>query len=140
MSSACCRRLTGGTTGSPRLSYRIREPPRASQCLPIPRIGRREIAGARLSGRRWLVEAVVASGSEERKGKGKGICWYAVGDQRVGEELGEKSDESNNRTVEVVVAAGVTVVLGVGNRVLYKLALVPLKHYPFFLAQLATFG
>lgn len=39
-----------------------------------------------------------------------------------------------------MVAAGVTVVLGVGNRVLYKLALVPLKHYPFFLAQLATFG
>ncbi|PWA84855.1 hypothetical protein CTI12_AA155730 [Artemisia annua] len=30
--------------------------------------------------------------------------------------------------------------LGVGNRVLYKLALVPLNKYPFFLAQLATFG
>lgn len=41
---------------------------------------------------------------------------------------------------EVVVAAAVTVALGVGNRVLYKLALVPLKRYPFFLAQLATFG
>ncbi|KAM7497053.1 hypothetical protein LguiA_021467 [Lonicera macranthoides] len=141
MSSGCCRRLTGGTTGFPALSYPIREPPRASQCLPLPRIGRREIACARSNERRWLLEAVVAGGGvEDRKGKGKGICWYAVGDQRVGEELGEKSDENNNRTVEVVVAAGVTVVLGVGNRVLYKLALVPLKHYPFFLAQLATFG
>lgn len=62
-------------------------------------------------------------------------CSYAVGDQTV-RDLGENRD----RTVEVVIAAAVTVVLGVGNRVLYKLALVPLKHYPFFLAQLATFG
>lgn len=45
-----------------------------------------------------------------------------------------------DRRTEVVVAALATVVLGVGNRVLYKLALVPLKHYPFFLAQLATVG
>ncbi|KAL5720126.1 Protein clt1 [Ranunculus cassubicifolius] len=45
-----------------------------------------------------------------------------------------------DRKVEVLIAAAATVVLGVGNRVLYKLALVPLKQYPFFLAQLATFG
>ncbi|GAB4849487.1 hypothetical protein Ancab_004281 [Ancistrocladus abbreviatus] len=44
------------------------------------------------------------------------------------------------QTVEVVIALALTVVLGVGNRVLYKLALVPLKQYPCFLAQLATFG
>ncbi|KAF3786835.1 CLT1 protein [Nymphaea thermarum] len=48
--------------------------------------------------------------------------------------------EKERRRVDVVVAAVMTVILGVGNRVLYKLALVPLKHYPFFLAQLATFG
>lgn len=30
--------------------------------------------------------------------------------------------------------------LGVSNRVLYKLALVPLSDYTFFLAQLQTFG
>lgn len=53
-------------------------------------------------------------------------------------EVDEKVEK--DRTVEVMVAAGATVVLGVGNRVLYKLALVPLKHFPFFLAQLATFG
>ncbi|XP_040990971.1 protein CLT1, chloroplastic-like [Juglans microcarpa x Juglans regia] len=58
-------------------------------------------------------------------------------DQRV-EEDGDSA--SRDRTVKVAVAAASTVVLGVGNRVLYKLALVPLKHYPFFLAQLATFG
>ena len=88
------------------------------------------------------------------RGEGGGPCSYAV------EGLSEKSasvdrtmevedeEEENercekksmDRTVKVMVAAAVTVVLGVGNRVLYKLALVPLKHYPFFLAQLATFG
>lgn len=55
----------------------------------------------------------------------------------------EETDDQNavrDRKVEVLVAAAATVVLGVGNRVLYKLALIPLKHYPFFLAQLATFG
>lgn len=51
-----------------------------------------------------------------------------------------KAFSDRDRTVEVMIAAAVTVVMGVANRVLYKLALVPLKHYPFFLAQLATFG
>ncbi|KAJ0045236.1 hypothetical protein Pint_03944 [Pistacia integerrima] len=51
-----------------------------------------------------------------------------------------RSKDERSMKVEVVVAAAVTVVLGIGNQVLYKLALVPLKHYPFFLAQLATFG
>jgi hypothetical protein len=45
-----------------------------------------------------------------------------------------------NQKAKVVIAAAAVVVMGVGNRVLYKLALVPLKQYPFFLAQLATFG
>lgn len=47
--------------------------------------------------------------------------------------------KSENQTVKVVVAAAAVVVFGVGNRVLYKLALVPLKQYPFFLAQFSTF-
>lgn len=34
----------------------------------------------------------------------------------------------------------VIVALAVANRVLYKLALVPMKQYPFFMAQLTTFG
>eukprot|EP00850_Spirogloea_muscicola_P008453 SM000045S16198 [mRNA] locus=s45:251481:254282:+ [translate_table: standard] len=42
--------------------------------------------------------------------------------------------------LQVLSAALLTVVLGVTNRVLYKMALVPLRDYPFFLAQLTTFG
>ncbi|XP_059285431.1 protein CLT1, chloroplastic-like isoform X2 [Lycium ferocissimum] len=72
------------------------------------------------------------------RGDGEWRRRCAVGDQVV--EINERRKSSSDRTVEVAVAATATVVLGVGNRVLYKLALVPLKNYPFFLAQLATFG
>ncbi|KAH0468082.1 hypothetical protein IEQ34_003115 [Dendrobium chrysotoxum] len=40
----------------------------------------------------------------------------------------------------IVAAAAATVILAVANRVLYKLALVPMRQYPFFLAQVTTFG
>lgn len=40
----------------------------------------------------------------------------------------------------IAVGSAVTVLLAVMNRVLYKLALVPMKHFPFFLAQITTFG
>lgn len=40
----------------------------------------------------------------------------------------------------IVIGSGLTVILAVMNRVLYKLALVPMRNYPFFLAQLTTFG
>ncbi|XP_009414763.1 protein CLT2, chloroplastic [Musa acuminata AAA Group] len=41
---------------------------------------------------------------------------------------------------KIAVASTVTILLAVLNRVLYKLALVPMKEYPFFLAQVTTFG
>ncbi|RZC77663.1 hypothetical protein C5167_001852 [Papaver somniferum] len=72
-------------------------------------------------------------------------CLNDLGENKIGEDLEEEKKFNNNgdydhdRKVEVMLAAA-TVILGVGNRVLYKLALVPLKQYPFFLAQLATFG
>ncbi|WOL11650.1 protein CLT2, chloroplastic [Canna indica] len=40
----------------------------------------------------------------------------------------------------IVIASTITIVFAVLNRVLYKLALVPMKEYPFFLAQVTTFG
>lgn len=95
-------------------------------------------------------EAWDRSESEEDQDRVK-ACSYAVGDQTV-EDLAEVNSgeildniraeklRKKNRTVEIVIAAAFTVIFGVGNRVLYKLALIPLKRYPFFLAQLATFG
>ncbi|RLN22225.1 protein CLT1, chloroplastic-like [Panicum miliaceum] len=42
--------------------------------------------------------------------------------------------------MEVALASAAVVAMGTGNRVLYKLALAPLREYPFFLAQFATVG
>ncbi|OMO72838.1 hypothetical protein CCACVL1_17565 [Corchorus capsularis] len=145
---SCYRRLTVGPTipvQPPKLKPTV-------PCIPItpPRfdMNQRPVGiGLRLR-ECWRVEAVGPIGRSEGgdgakkagAGAGPGPCSYSVGDQRVGDRTVEIGREERNRAVEVAVAAGVTVVLGVGNRVLYKLALVPLKHYPFFLAQLATFG
>ncbi|KAE8715848.1 Cox19-like CHCH family protein [Hibiscus syriacus] len=40
----------------------------------------------------------------------------------------------------IAICSAVTITFAVANRVLYKLALVPMKEYPFFLAQFTTFG
>ncbi|KAI3857920.1 hypothetical protein MKW98_011186 [Papaver atlanticum] len=86
-----------------------------------------------------------SSSSEEGEPQIKD-CLNALGENKIGEDVEEEKkinsngDHDHDRKVEVMLAAAATVILGVGNRVLYKLALVPLKQYPFFLAQLATFG
>ncbi|CAI9785778.1 unnamed protein product [Fraxinus pennsylvanica] len=100
-----------------------------------------------LRSRRWVIEAVESiggrgmrsTGEEELKRKVQRPTCCACNHQHQEVVVVEKS-KGCDRRVEVMIAAAATVVLGVGNRVLYKLALVPLKHYPFFLAQLATFG
>eukprot|EP00270_Netrium_digitus_P005963 TRINITY_DN1804_c0_g1_i1.p1 TRINITY_DN1804_c0_g1~~TRINITY_DN1804_c0_g1_i1.p1 ORF type:complete len:459 (+),score=100.20 TRINITY_DN1804_c0_g1_i1:118-1494(+) len=65
-----------------------------------------------------------------------------------GDQLGETSEisvvaeasSSRSSQMQVLIAAALTILLGVANRVLYKMALVPLKSFPFFLAQFTTFG
>ncbi|KAI5655054.1 hypothetical protein M9H77_32241 [Catharanthus roseus] len=57
----------------------------------------------------------------------------------LGKNYSGASSNSDN-TKEIIFSSFVTVVLAIANRVLYKLALVPMKEYPFFLAQLNTFG
>ncbi|BBG95879.1 chloroquine-resistance transporter-like transporter 2 [Prunus dulcis] len=47
---------------------------------------------------------------------------------------------SSSNTKRVVLVSALTIALAVANRVLYKLALVPMKNHPFFLAQFTTFG
>ncbi|GKU93466.1 hypothetical protein SLEP1_g7061 [Rubroshorea leprosula] len=92
---------------------------------------------------RLLVVKAVGRSDGGDVAKKAGACSYSLEDRRVVDRSVEEMDSrtrERNRTVEVAIAATATMVLGVGNRVLYKLALVPLKHYPFFLAQLATFG
>uniref|UniRef100_A0A2P2JDB1 Uncharacterized protein n=1 Tax=Rhizophora mucronata TaxID=61149 RepID=A0A2P2JDB1_RHIMU len=59
---------------------------------------------------------------------------------RAASESQETSITSPNNTRVILASSAITVALAVANRVLYKLALVPMKHYPFFLAQFTTFG
>ncbi|CAH9133266.1 unnamed protein product [Cuscuta epithymum] len=87
----------------------------------------------------WAVGAASSYGGARRR---RCRCPCAFGDIEGAEvvEMKDRGKSGDGRRAEVLVAATATVILGVGNRVLYKLALVPLKQYPFFLAQLATFG
>ncbi|ERN18450.1 protein CLT1, chloroplastic isoform X1 [Amborella trichopoda] len=63
------------------------------------------------------------------------VLGFSALEGRIGDLQRERS-----RKLEVVIGACVTMMFGVANRVLYKMALIPLKQYPFFLAQIATFG
>ncbi|KAF1893862.1 hypothetical protein Lal_00002401 [Lupinus albus] len=50
------------------------------------------------------------------------------------------STSDTSDTNVLLLTSLITVTLAIANRVLYKLALVPMKNYPFFLAQFTTFG
>lgn len=135
--SACHPRVTARTAAPPAaIQAQLRAA--AVRAWPLTRPGADR--GGRLVLRsppqlRW-VEAIRRGGGGE-KIRRCSLCDVG-GEREVGDLVGKVV--GGDRTAEVLVAAGVTMVLGVGNRVLYKLALVPLRHYPFFLAQLATFG
>ncbi|XP_006349792.1 protein CLT1, chloroplastic-like [Solanum tuberosum] len=154
--SVCTRRIITGELSSPIARYHIpvtklpavRSPDYLSSTSVHHFISntRRPTSIASRSTRTkfYVIAAAESTGVFRRRGRdgGENGKWRrrrrcAVGDQVV--EINENR-KSSNRRAEVAVAATATVVLGVGNRVLYKLALVPLKNYPFFLAQLATFG
>ncbi|KAL7127676.1 hypothetical protein ABFS83_14G267900 [Erythranthe nasuta] len=49
------------------------------------------------------------------------------------------SNSSADKKLAVVVWSAITLALAVSNRVLQKLALIPMKNHPFFLAQLNSF-
>lgn len=53
---------------------------------------------------------------------------------------GEPKSDGGGASIGLLVASTVTISLATANRVLYKLALVPMKEYPFFMAQTTTFG
>lgn len=73
--------------------------------------------------------SIVAKGSPESQEE-------EVGDHHVS-ILGKNVPKESFQVGSTAVA---TIVLSVTNRILYKMALVPLKDYPFFLAQGLTFG
>ncbi|XP_058079978.1 protein CLT1, chloroplastic-like isoform X2 [Magnolia sinica] len=143
--SACCRSI-------PADHLPIPSPDRIERCCPssvYPPLASSGISQRRIvlkSGREygrrlWVGESLQSRGVFLRSQSDEGrLRRFSVRFSALEERIGEEKRSGGRRKTEVIVAACVTVVLGVGNRVLYKLALVPLKQYPFFLAQLATFG
>ncbi|KAL3653319.1 Protein clt1, chloroplastic [Castilleja foliolosa] len=145
--SACCRRLTASAAASPVADHpNLRRPSSFISYLHASQSWQRRDGGwAVLRSRRLVMAAAVAHWGEEEEDEMKKTpvpqprCSSFDRDVVAMAKKGNEKGRADRRA-DVVVAAAATVVLGVGNRVLYKLALVPLKHYPFFLAQLATFG
>ncbi|WJX37990.1 Protein clt1, chloroplastic [Trifolium repens] len=134
-----CRRLPSAGTASLSGQLRLLQPTNSAAINGI-HYGYSPVHGGvslQLRRRSWnpVVDATGHSGATERSD-------FSEKDEK---ELPHSLAEDNggkgvNQKAKVVIAAAAVVVMGVGNRVLYKLALVPLKQYPFFLAQLATFG
>ncbi|KAL6767274.1 hypothetical protein ACKKBG_A39320 [Auxenochlorella protothecoides x Auxenochlorella symbiontica] len=66
---------------------------------------------------------------------------YANGKENgVAEATADAAAQPANQNLYIAASVAAVFILGIGNRVLYKLALVPLSDYSFFLAQLQTFG
>ncbi|XP_010491972.1 PREDICTED: protein CLT3, chloroplastic [Camelina sativa] len=154
MATSCSRRLTTGLTTSissvqshsvnrpqsisltiRRRNHHINPPPRL---LLVP-----SSITPRFITRRRTIESL-SPPPEKRSSyrsaiKNPGVCGYAIGENEV-ERSSSHVVVDHVGTAEIVVWAAATAAFGVGNRVMYKLALVPLKQYPFFLAQLSTFG
>lgn len=108
-------------TGAPRRCLTLH---RAALTLPPPR--RLGLAATRADGGRRFV--------------GTQGSWSARAARGVRVSAVTEDGGGGAGSTGIVAAAAATVVLAVMNRVLYKLALVPMKNYPFFLAQFATFG
>lgn len=134
---------------------RLRQHPRRRIAAHASAAIRSRLPAADEVGGLLVLEAVVLRCSEHkwarRRGHARDQSFSPARLNAVGERIGDfegdgvpmvlaAEEEKRRRRAEVVAAAAMTAVLGTGNRVLYKLALVPLKRYPFFLAQLATFG
>ncbi|CAK9198674.1 unnamed protein product [Sphagnum troendelagicum] len=84
-----------------------------------------------------LVVVVRASSSSEVSSSASSSANQSEGGDHFEVVLGR---EISKRDLRVATTALAAIGLSVANKVLYKMALVPLNKYPFFLAQVNTFG
>ena len=146
-----CRRISCDGATSSHSQFQLRQQTRAAEVCGVhyyyaPHRAEILLRSPRHSKlRTWVAETVVGpcgawerSAIVKREKVGPKPCKYAATDG--GSDLVVNERKRVNQAVEVALAATMTVVMAVGNRVLYKLAMVPLKQYTFFLAQFATFG
>ncbi|KAL0728241.1 hypothetical protein Bca4012_024334 [Brassica carinata] len=154
MATTTSRRITTGLIASVRSHSAIRPQSMISLIRRNHHLNLRLPSPIAPVSRRWLIEAVPEQvrspweGSDDDGGahadvKKPGVCGYAITGNEIEGSSGDLVDGDQQKhvnTMEMVMWAAATAAFGVGNRVMYKLALVPLKQYPFFLAQLSTFG
>ncbi|KAL5077773.1 hypothetical protein RYX36_016757 [Vicia faba] len=136
--ASLCRRLPAAGTTTLYGQVRLLQPTNSTSIYRIRYGYSLERPGVVLQLRRrpWtpVVEAIGNSGARERSD------FSDEDEKEMPHSLADDNSRKDvNQAVKVVVAAAAVVATGVGNRVLYKLALVPLKQYPFFLAQISTF-
>uniref|UniRef100_A0ACD5XDM2 Uncharacterized protein n=1 Tax=Avena sativa TaxID=4498 RepID=A0ACD5XDM2_AVESA len=86
------------------------------------------------------IEAVAWAAADALRSRSSGRRPEAAVCAAAGQVAGRSVGVGRSAGMEVALATAAVVAMGTGNRVLYKLALVPLRQYPFFLAQFATFG
>ncbi|XP_047057301.1 protein CLT1, chloroplastic-like [Lolium rigidum] len=108
----------------------------AAAALGLPR--REARVALRAHARR--IEAAAWAAVEPRTNSGGRRRGEAAVCAAAGQVAGRSAGVGRSAGTEVALATAAVVAMGTGNRVLYKLALVPLRQYPFFLAQFATFG
>ncbi|XP_002969295.2 protein CLT2, chloroplastic [Selaginella moellendorffii] len=129
----------------------IAEAPPCRRCFPPPRNLHSIISCSLSVRRRQRSAALVVSSSQfshesrhRNRRKDSQIAEvnasYADSHLIDEEEILMAGRSISRRSFKIITAGILTVVLAVSNKVLYKMALIPLREYPFFLAQVNTFG
>lgn len=108
--------------------------PRREARVTLRAHARRNIAAAA-----WAAAGVAPWSRGSGRGK-EAVTVCAAAGQVAGRSAAGAGVGSRSVGMDVALATAAVVATGTANRVLYKLALVPLRQYPFFLAQFATFG
>ncbi|KAL6867305.1 hypothetical protein ACP4OV_015329 [Aristida adscensionis] len=86
------------------------------------------------------VSSLAAARGGDGRGPSAGLLVISMGFRGARVRAAAVPGDGGAAGTGIAAAAAATVALAVMNRVLYKLALVPMRNYPFFLAQFATFG
>ena len=131
----------GGSRHSPRINLLCRSSNSSSNTLRIEELNRGDIAWRRPS-QGWCKGLGLPNRGSLRRVSKKFFVVEATSSESESEDhhVSILGQDVGKQQLQVGATATATILFSVSNRVLYKMALVPLKDYPFFLAQALTFG
>ena len=99
--------------------------------------GKQNEKGSSGNGSKTVKGSIEGNGDEPVKAEGLGTNQTGLSmekEMRIGRLSFSQKD------MKIAAGASLVVVFSLANRLLYKMALVPMKEYPFFLALFNTFG